>query len=982
MGAAEPDLRGVPVHAILDALSLLMEILRAGERIDDAAMTQVEAYAGGESVLGRLALDHLEGRPIPRVAFVAAAAFQAQTWLDGGAEQMSWLPHDPPPVFTDDQSPEPDLATIACMWELAELSVAETEGVAPVVVRSRAVRAFLRLCDVLSATEQWSQCARAAGAASNFSTSPSERGAACRAGVRAAARAGMPDLMATYLAHLAAAEVQQATADPEDAVLRARAVTAMYAALRHVRELEGYQAAAFAVLRDAAKELGERPVQVLLNVAVGPEPTADETDTDAALARSAAWHYTSPIWDLEFEKEFGQILPRIAALAPELENLAFMPRSTLRREAQLEASWTTATFDHPSYRQAIPHGRTLYREGDIATILFEVVHEIGHLVCMLGGLGAAMTALRAAAVQLERVLWAHVPAERHHESQQSLVAPLEDSNVLALAQAEQALEPVRCTRLLQGVWGPWLEGVAVFNELGSDPSEGDISSLVGDVIANLVDVGIPPEIDQEEAISQLLARSRYETDALFAQVLDTSGLSRLRFYLGNHWHKYGPGYLAVRAVVASWRRSLGRALSATEAARVLLHLTRYGTLEAVPDLGIGSQRFERAALEGMTEWVQDIARMSRDDLEYVLTPGVQWGWRDRRVLRESEFEAGHVATSANRFVDLARQAWSVHRGDHSDPGRIGQFSPDLAYVLDAVAQALTHATHDQDLTLSVGYHLDAQARLLPIGTMLAPFWLNRGTGRLIVAVRTTEADKDHGRPGYDLTALPLTTEEFDSLTQEMRLLPGERMRVTRLADLTQSEFGDGRVPGRNVLAYSLGDWLLVRNAGQLMSVPHVPQDVVDEVSERLSPPQGHALEIEVCEGLRGAARTVDWIDRATTWQLDGAELPVAPWVQHVRELAIHVRDRDDEVHRERQAGAELLAATWGKSAHELTTDGIDAVTYGESPRLSKLIEGLLTTARAPVAHNWLDSLPTDDGMHMIFARGPEWDVRPVGEEGG
>lgn len=979
MPAAEPGVSPVPVPAILDAVILLVEILRVRERIDDAALTEVEAYAAGGSVLGRLVLDHAAGQPIPRVALIAAAAFQAQTWLEGGAEQLVWLPLEPVPVFTDQESPQPDLATLTCLRELARLREAEAKGVSLAEARSKAVEEFLRLCDVLTALEQWSFCARAAGVASNFAVSASERATACTIGARAAARAEMRDLMALHLAYLVAAKVQEAANCPEDAALRVRAVVAMHTALRHVRELEDYRPAALAALRGAAQELGEPLVQVLLDVAAGPPPAVDGSDTDAALTRSAAWHYTLPTWDLELEREVSQVLSRIAALTPEVENLAFVPKAKLPRETQLEARWTTATFDHPSYRQAIPHGRTLYREGEIATILFEIVHEVSHLVCLLGGVGAAMTALRAAAVQLEATLWAHVPTERHHESQQSLIAPLEDSTMLALAQAEQALEPVRCTHLLQGVWGPWLEGVAVFNELGSDPNEGDMSSLVGDVIANLVDVGIPPNLAEQEAISQL-AHSRKETDALFAHVLRTWGLWRLRFYLGNHWHKYGPGYLAVRAVVASWRKTLDRPLTGTEAARVLLHVTRYGALDAIPDLGIGSHRFKRTALERMTRWVLDIARMSRDDLEYALMPGVQWGWRNGQLLRETEFEAGHVVNSADRFVDLARQAWSVHRGDRSDPARVGQLSPHLVDLISAAAQALTYATHRDDLSLTVGYHLDAQARSLPIGTVQAPFWLNRRTGRFSVAVRTTDVDKDHGRPGYDLVGLSLTPEEFDSLRQEMRLRPDERMRVTRLADLTPAEFGGDRIAGRNVVAYSFGDWLHVRNAGLYWSLPQVPEDLFDEVKERLSPQPGHVLEIEVCEGRKAAARTVEWIDRATAWHEDGEALPIAAWVQRVRDLAIRVRDRDDDVDLERLAGAELLTAIWGKSAHELTSDGLDAITYGEAPRLSKLTESLLMSARGSAPSSWLDSVPPDDEMHMVFTKGRAWDVRPVIEE--
>ena len=104
----------------------------------------------------------------------------------------------------------------------------------------------------------------------------------------------------------------------------------------------------------------------------------------------------------------------------------------------------------------------------------------------------------------------------------------------------------------------------MFLELGSDPSEGDVSSLIGDVLANLVDVYLPGAADGEfdvDQIDALLSGARSETERLYTDLLATSARPRLRHYLGSRWSKYGPGYLAVRGVLATWRRTLGRPIS-------------------------------------------------------------------------------------------------------------------------------------------------------------------------------------------------------------------------------------------------------------------------------------------------------------------------------------------------------------------------------------------------------------------------------------
>lgn len=963
----------IPHEVMIDALSLLADVFCFSDRLDDAVAGQAESFAAGGDLVDRLAQAHSEGRSIPRNLILSATALFMYSWFALGAENVFRLPWEPKPVFEDGDDQEPDLSALGCVRALALVKLEDDASVA-----AHAASKFLALARVLGERGRWDQAARAAAVAANVAPADESRAKAHREGVRAAARAGDRELVAVHLAGLAIARVRLSVEHPEDARLRAEAFTALEASLRQSGELGGRRDDAAPLLRVAVQALGEPIFRSLLAFALTPDdinPLGLPTDV-----ADAARLFIQPIWDRELADMLPAI-PMIASMAAKVEDFHFVPPQEGTADVQLEASWTTGRFDHPRYRQAIPHGRSLYREGNLDTILFELVHETTHIVCMLGGLGAAVSSLRAAALELEATLWSHAEPDQRDAFKGSLVAPLKDTTALALAQAEQALEPVRCMRILQRVWNPWLEGVAVFAELASDPSEGDVSSLIGDVLVNLVDVGVPSGIEGLEAIEDLLVGARAETEAMYGEVLRRSARPRLRLYLGDRWEKYGPGYLAVRAVVSTWRHTLGRPIGGTEAMRILLHVSRYGTHDAVPPLDAGSHRFTDAATSAMVAWVRRLAFMSRDDLEYVRAVTGPWGWRNGKVLREDEGLDSADHTWA-RYLHEVRVAWSVHRGPAADHMRVPGADPTCRYVMEQVAEALSLARPREDLARIVGSQLDAQSRLLPIGTMRTTFWLNRRTGSLLVPLRTTESDKDHGAPGYDLIMLPLDDEQVSHLAEQIALFPEERMSVTRIADLAPAAVeGSSPMAGLQVVVYTLGDWIHLQPAGLSSSWRRVPeQRVFDEVRARLSPSTNQHMEEEVCEGQAAAARTVEWISSARTWHQSDQEVPIGAWAERVHELARHVRDRDDELDIEWTAGEALVRDLWGDAPENLVDEGLELFTFGEAARLSRIIDVLLESGRRPVVSHWLDDLPEEDRVGILLRGKDGWDVRPLTKE--
>ena len=63
----------------------------------------------------------------------------------------------------------------------------------------------------------------------------------------------------------------------------------------------------------------------------------------------------------------------------------------------LVVEWTNWRFEHNAYRRAVPHGRSLLRERHFNTIVLDFIHEVTHVLSLIGGLGMAVCVYRVAA---------------------------------------------------------------------------------------------------------------------------------------------------------------------------------------------------------------------------------------------------------------------------------------------------------------------------------------------------------------------------------------------------------------------------------------------------------------------------------------------------------------------------------------------------------------------------------------------------------
>ncbi len=602
-------------------------------------------------------------------------------------------------------------------------------------------------------------------------------------------------------------------------------------------------------------------------------------------------------------------------------------------DALVLASWATWSFDHPSYRRAVPHGASLARERDADLARLVLRHESTHIASMIGGLGLAIMALRAAAVELELDLWALSQKDAPAEFVDRGVATLGDRQPLAVAVAEWQIELLAKVQILQDVWNPWFEGIAVFGELSDDPTADDRDMIVGDLMSQLIDVPREGESSAAERRAAYAA-DRVRLEHEFAEAQARLGPERLQYY---YWETAGPkyigGYLAVRSVIASWRAAYPE-MSGHLAMRHLLHLTRYATTEsAVPDLGLPAAEFEIAATDAMLSWVRAVAAIDAADLRLAEGSEHPISWVDLRPVRRPGAVQEVDALFRTRIEEALRPTAEAGR-----PTEL-YFAEDL---LEAWVSVLT---------------------VMPVGRATARFWLNRTTRHLVYIVRVAEHRADTDEPSYDIGTVPLDAEAMAELEAAMIEHPLDRLAVFRFADLAEGVAG--RQAGMNVIVFQLGDWIHVQPRGWRFGTVEVDPGLDDSIRVRLRPPPEVRMEAAMLDRRGGAAgRTAAWLAR-----------DAEPWHADVGAAAADVRDHDGSL-RERAVSRQLVELVLGdpELAEGILRDGLRALVRHDVSLRSAAYRVLHDSGRAPVSAGNL-ALDDDDPLRELLACGADgWDV--------
>lgn len=643
-----------------------------------------------------------------------------------------------------------------------------------------------------------------------------------------------------------------------------------------------------------------------------------------------------------------------------------------------EASWATWSFRHRAYERAVPRGSSILREREMDQLLLVLAHETIHVVSMASGIGVALSALRAAVVDLELTLWTFVGASESLSREELLVdglAPLKDGNVLALAQAEQELELVRKTQTLEALWAPWLEGIAVFGELADDPRDDpDQWSPIVQMTMNLVDADVNGDSARQGRSIEQVVRSEQEAAELrYSQAIHAIGHHRLRAYCDRYRTKYLPGYLAARRIVSAWRRSLTAPLTGTGAFRLLLHATRFGTHECIPHLGLPLEEFVAEARSRFTNWLEELQAISAGDLELALSSSAFGRWVAGR------YEPADSSPD-DEWLDEAllarfREAKSSLSGALADASRVPAADETTAGVMAAAAHGISHQSLEPSFLVS-GFLERAKVypAVLPIGQVSCPFWLNRPTRSLICLVRTTETDYQHGGSSYDLMTLTLEPDSFQELVDAVTTVRDARIQVTRVAFVAVG----GEYQGRNFLAFTYGSWIHVMPVGLMFGADDVPaplheaiqwrltRDDLDRVVDLLTADEGRAI----------ADRTWRWTGIPRDWGYGGEIYPIVPWVARVHALADESRTPFGADENGTASRTTLESVSYDESIVErLLANGL-ALDQGCDVDLSDVVAALDETARHPAGVDWLEAA-SEECVGFLFSRGVRgWDVTP------
>ena len=644
---------------------------------------------------------------------------------------------------------------------------------------------------------------------------------------------------------------------------------------------------------------------------------------------------------------------------------------TRRLMSAASTDWLALTVEHNAYRGAVPHNQSFLREAEFDANVLVLSHEIAHVYSFLGAAGYALTALRIASIKNELRL-----RLQHAEE--------DTNNVLALAGAGIRLEIIAKCQSIQNIWTAWMEGLAVFAETAGDPTrdQNTISPIVA-ALRGLADVD--PEGETAAARQKVVEDQHSAFESRWHAAIQNTGPDRLSMYLRlADSVPYFGGYLAVRSIVSSWRETLGERLPGAAAVRLLLHATRFGAFDAIPDLSLPSTEFDAAAATRHRQWVKSLARLSRQDLELFFSPmqanesAIPLEWADGRlqlVLDEEQALAEMNRHITRMLAQGGRQQLTMLRA-----------LPEILAAEDAKDRGAEHDSNMELFDL-----LLFSSGLLPIGRTAARFFVAAdpdGSDRLALLIRTTEKLARTGESSTNGLIVPLSRESAAKLKAEYLRTLSPRIRVTRIIDVF-GQVGDNRgLSGElHLLVLDCGQWLHVLGATPfadhyLEQDPQRAAKIRDFLKFRIQPTAAERAGLELLSlGKEIAEQTHAWVDRIGTWQMAGATFDLTTAVNYIRTRCRELEYADPGASMRAEA-RKLLGALWSDAESvEQADKGFERLTQRMPGRRTDLVNWLFRSAQepeSPAAQSELAAALEKLGSGMFQRKSYGYDVRTVG----
>lgn len=654
-----------------------------------------------------------------------------------------------------------------------------------------------------------------------------------------------------------------------------------------------------------------------------------------------------------------------------------------------QTGWLTWRVTHPTYQSVVPFADSFLKEANFDDLLLVLSHEVVHVYSLLGVLGLRLQCLRCAeffhvAAQLPEGMPPVATMEEFYEQVCGSCAAPGAQNQRQLFHIEAAIELAAKAQTLQDIWTPWLEGLAVFGETAADPAlDPDRVGPVGEAMRGLTAFYTDPE-ETGGTIAPAFRQA-------WTRAIKARGPKRLSLYFQDPHVPYFAGYMAVRAVVSAWRAKLGQPLASTSAFHLLLHATRFGTLDAIPDLSLQSDAFRDEAQSRMTAWVARLAGLPKEDIKMFLRPPGRfeslYAWEGSRLKHVpaegvdaySDLQDAYV----NGWLDEAMRSLT-RLGDER---RIEDSSADLH---DAVAgcrnEALNYLASESgkyaiETSGPVVNRFLQAGTILPIGQIEAKFYMNLVSGadfaELDIGLRTFQPGQaENTRSGHRLR-LSVPRDEAHQIQEHYEQTGNPRITVTRIIDLHGPTAAGEPTTPLHFLTFRYGDWTETLSAYD----PRVALDREqhdDFLAAATRRVHGDPFE-KLYLGPRfvGHAAVVRAIDRVRS---PGWPPELRPWQAAVLALSERFLEEAKTHDLRHRAANGLLCAVLKDSEVFDDPQNINFETLTERcPAERKgLVHALFQTAFQPGADS-----PTAAAVHAFaehppyfFSRGPTgWDVR-------
>lgn len=650
--------------------------------------------------------------------------------------------------------------------------------------------------------------------------------------------------------------------------------------------------------------------------------------------------------------------------------------------------WNNWSIDYPGIHRAVPFGDSLTRDSKKNRFVLTVCHELIHVQTFMSTIGVGLQAMRWS---LNQILYSQMPQieewseldagmeldERLRNKEMIINMP---PNVFSFLMAHQHLELQYKIKVMQEVWWPWLEGVAVFGELGGDPTDDkDAYHVATQVLYNMIDTGLRGSNSVDAAREAAL-----KMEHLYSEAIKKEGPHRLRYYLDNEWKHYLPGYLLIRKIISTWRNKLDDTLSGCSALRILLTVTRQSSRTVIPDLTLSPADFKESCIQNFNEFVNSVLSLSGEDIGRIKEAYVKSSddYKLHSVFENGKFrEAVSPESIEEQHLEwigtIAKQTLSMVPIQERYQEQFEKTGQPHAIFLGITAEALTerfsNAIFGRKQVIQSAFN---RMSVVVIGQTTATFWLIENTKVIAFYHRVIETE-----PSYSLSIRTLDEKDFNEVRKELQRLKYNRLRVTRLADMSPPSLeSDGQVRGGgdNFITLQYGNWMATFPGGLKIDSDKVPKTAIDPINMRLNPNEFlRYFDWYTSTEQPMTKQLIKWMEDLRDWEFDptGGDLKIdfSPFRDEFLPLARLLASGTTEVRDE--VNNAILERMFGKS--DVVNEGLRIANSNGLNLFSKLIDFLQESARFPVTNkpDWLGDI--DEILPGFIARSKHgYDVKP------